>query len=71
MDAFTLSTARLVETGKLLSKDGWSVIVAAIMSNIFFKGVLAGTLGGKRLFKTIFFSWASTLSVGLILIWVL
>lgn len=68
VDAITLSTARLVETGKLLPKDGWSVIIAAIMSNLFFKGVLAGTLGGKRLFKTIFFSWVTTLAVGLILI---
>lgn len=70
VDAITLSTARLVETGKLLPSEGWPVIISAIMSNLFFKGVLAGTLGGRGLLKTIFISWASTLTVGLILLWV-
>lgn len=70
VDAITLSTAQLVETGKLLPSEGWPVIIAAIMSNIFFKGVLAGTLGGRLLFKTIFISWTSTLVTGFVLLWV-
>ncbi len=69
VDAITLSTARLVETGKLLPSEGWPVIVAAITSNIFFKGMLAGALGGKVLFKTVFISWVSTLVAGLVLLW--
>jgi uncharacterized membrane protein (DUF4010 family) len=68
VDAITLSTSRLVDTGKLLPKDGWSVIVAAVVANHFFKGVLAGILGGKELFKNILFSWAVTLVAGLILL---
>ncbi len=68
VDAMTLSTARLVDTGKLLPKDGWSVIVAAVLSNLAFKGVLAGVLGGKQLFKAILFSWAATLAAGIILL---
>lgn len=69
VDAITLSTARLVDTGKLLPKEGWSVIVAAIMSNIFFKGILTVVLGGKTLFNTIVIAWTSTLAAGLFLLW--
>jgi uncharacterized membrane protein (DUF4010 family) len=68
VDAMTLSTARLVETGKLGSGEAWPLILAAIVSNIFFKGILAFFVGGKRLFKTLFFSWMITMLVGIGLI---
>jgi uncharacterized membrane protein (DUF4010 family) len=50
MDAITLSTAQLVADGRLDPANGWRAILAASMSNLLFKGVMAGVLGGRALF---------------------
>lgn len=49
MDAITLSTSRLVATERLNPDTGWRIIVAAIMSNLVFKGGLVAALGHRRL----------------------
>lgn len=71
MDAITLSTSRLVETGKLLPKEGWPIIIIACMSNVFFKGAIAGFVGGRAFFKSIFASWLFSLIAGavILLVW--
>lgn len=68
MDAITLSTAKLVETKKLLPNEGWPVIVIAIISNTFFKGLIIGFVGGKRIFRTILVPWLATLLSGIALL---
>lgn len=68
MDAITLSTAKLAESGKLLIPEAWNIIIIATLSNIFFKGILALIFAGKNLFKMIFFPWFFSLITGLILL---
>lgn len=49
MDAITLSSARLAHAGELQHKAALDSIVVASMSNLVFKTVIAGALGGRRL----------------------
>ena len=69
MDAITLSTARLVDTGRLLPNEGWPIIITAVVSNVFFKGVIAGFFGGTRLMLAILVPWVSSLVAGGLLLW--
>ena len=49
MDAITLSTAQLVNSGGLDAGTAWRVIMVASLSNLVFKGVMAAMLGGRSL----------------------
>lgn len=49
MDAITLSTAQLVNSGGLDAGTAWRVIMVASLSNLVFKGVMAAVLGGRSL----------------------
>ncbi len=71
MDAITLSTSRLVGTGKLLPHEGWPLIIIAGMSNVFFKGAIAGFMGGRAFFKALLMPWLCSLAAGalLLLVW--
>lgn len=47
VDAITLSTSRLVSTGRLDPDTGWRLVLIAILSNLVFKLGLAATLGSR------------------------
>lgn len=64
MDAITLSTSRLVQSGKLPQVDGWPIIVIAAMSNTVFKAALVRVVGGKALFRAIALPLGAALCVG-------
>jgi uncharacterized membrane protein (DUF4010 family) len=49
VDALTLSTGRLVGSGRLEPDTAWRLVVLATLSNLFFKGLLAFVLGGREL----------------------
>lgn len=51
VDAITLSTANLIEAGRLDAESGWRAIVIASLSNLAFKGVLGSALGGLALLR--------------------
>jgi uncharacterized membrane protein (DUF4010 family) len=69
VDAVVLSTGRLVTSGGLSHEQGYSVILFAILSNNFFKGMLALAIGGAPFFRIIFLPWSiSMLGVGLLLL---
>ncbi len=53
VDVITLSTATLVNQGKLDSDAGWRAILIASLSNLFFKGGLAALLGTRQLAKKV------------------
>jgi uncharacterized membrane protein (DUF4010 family) len=53
MDAITLSTARLVDSGKVAAGDGWRAILLASFSNLLFKAGIVAALGTWRLFGRI------------------
>jgi uncharacterized membrane protein (DUF4010 family) len=50
MDAVTLSTARLVDAGKLEAALGWRTILIAAISNLVFKAAAVGIVGGAAIF---------------------
>jgi uncharacterized membrane protein (DUF4010 family) len=49
MDAITLSTSLLVNSGGLDAGTAWRVILLASLSNLLFKGIMAAVLGGRSL----------------------
>lgn len=65
VDAITLSTSKLVHAGRLSPGEAWPVIIIAILSNVFAKGMIALYLGGRALFVAILPSWGATLLAGL------
>jgi uncharacterized membrane protein (DUF4010 family) len=64
VDALTLSTANLVEAGRLDAGPGWRAIVLASLSNLVFKGVLAGVLGGSALLLRLAPLFAASIAAG-------
>lgn len=64
VDAITLSTGRLVAVGAIDPEAGHKLIIIAVLSNNFFKGLLTLMIGGIRLFRTLVLPWALSLLVG-------
>lgn len=50
MDAITLSTSQMVESGGLEPKAAWRAIVIATISNLCFKLGMVGVIAGRKLF---------------------
>lgn len=50
MDAISLSTAQLVNSGTLSPAGGWRIILVAAMSNLIFKAAVILVLGHRKLF---------------------
>lgn len=73
LDAVTLSTARLMlrETNGIDPAEGWRLIVVASVSNLLFKGALAGVLGGREFTRRVwlYFSVPILASIALVLFW--
>lgn len=71
VDALTLSTARLVRDDPALAPLAWRWIVLAALSNLAFKAVLAGLLGGRQLLRHVGLLFAAPLlgSLGLLWLW--
>jgi uncharacterized membrane protein (DUF4010 family) len=71
VDAITLSTAQLVNKGTVEASQGWRIILAAVMSNVLFKGAMVAMIGHRLLFSKIVWYYAIAIAAGLlfILIW--
>lgn len=71
MDAITLSTAQLVEAGKLGADTGWRMILLASLANLLFKAGIVAFLGTRELLRKIALFWGTALvvGVGLLLLW--
>lgn len=68
MDAITLSTSRMSASGLLASSAAWRSIVLAILSNLAFKAVLVGLLGGWALARRVGALFAVQIAIGLVLL---
>lgn len=53
VDAITLSTAQLYNTGRLDPAVAWRVVLTAALSNLAFKLGIAAVVGGPRLFRSL------------------
>lgn len=69
VDAITLSLSQLIKIDALNVSTGWKLILLASLSNLVFKGVMAGILGTKQLAKWIALSFGVAITVGIFLIW--
>ena len=69
VDAITLSLSQLIKIDALNVSTGWKLILLASLSNLAFKGVMAGILGTKQLAKWIALSFGVAIIVGIFLIW--
>jgi uncharacterized membrane protein (DUF4010 family) len=69
VDAITLSLSQLIKSDALNAATGWKLILLASLSNLVFKGVMAGILGTKQLAKWIALSFGIAITVGIFLIW--
>lgn len=68
VDAITLSTAQLVNSGRLDAGDGWKLIVVAAISNLIFKAGAIVALGPRRLFFKILPAYGIVIAAGLLML---
>jgi len=71
MDAITLSTSRLIESGRLGPETGWRVILVGTLANLAFKAGIILTAGGGKLFRWVrpYFVAAALAAVLLLALW--
>ena len=68
--ALALSTAQLVETGRVDTPEGWRVITIALVSNLAFKVAIVMMLGGRLWTKvTLPCVFSMAVGIGIVLIW--
>jgi len=68
MDAITLSTGQLVESGQIDPAKGWRLILVGGMANLVFKGGMVAVLGSRILLKRIAILFAAGLAGGVLLL---
>jgi len=68
MDAITLSTGRMAESGNLAGEQAWRLILTAFLANLVFKGGLAGLLGSRQLLWHIALLFSIPFAGGVLLI---
>jgi uncharacterized membrane protein (DUF4010 family) len=71
VDAITLSTAQMVNTGKLDAGAGWRLVVVAAMSNLVSKLAIVGAMGERRLFTHLALLFLLVIAAGVALVWLL
>jgi len=68
MDAITVSTSQMVVSEQISPGLWWRLILAAAASNLVFKGLMAGFLGGFTRFKTLQISFLIAVAATLCII---
>jgi uncharacterized membrane protein (DUF4010 family) len=68
VDAITLSTAQLVNAGRLSTDDGWRLVVVAAISNLIFKVGAVAALGRRRLFLRILPAYGVVIVAGVLML---
>ena len=68
VDAITLSTAQLVQSGRLDVETGWRVILVGALTNLMFKGFVVASLGAPQLLKRIALSFGMAVFFGVLLL---
>jgi uncharacterized membrane protein (DUF4010 family) len=68
VDAITLSTAQLVNAGRLNADDGWRIVVVAAISNLIFKAGAVAALGRWRLFIRILPAYGVVIAAGVLML---
>ena len=69
VDALTLSTARLVDAGRLAADPGWRAILLAVLANLVFKAGLVAVLGSRRMLGWVAVMFGAALAGGGVVLW--
>ncbi len=71
LDAITLSTANLMQDGRLELEAGWRMILVGALSNIVFKGGVAVALGSRWMRRRVLAAFGAGLAAGaaILLFW--
>ena len=71
VDAITLSTAQMMNKGRIEVETGWRLIMAATLANTLFKGGVVAFLGDSALLKRIavLYGIAIVSGIGIIFLW--
>ncbi|GAB4159134.1 MAG: MgtC/SapB family protein [Planctomycetota bacterium] len=69
VDAITLSSAGMVADGRIAAGLGWRLALLAALTNLGFKAVIAGILGGRRAGMALAAAWWPVALVAGALIW--
>lgn len=71
MDAITLSTTELLRQDRIDLHTGWRMILIGALSNLVFKGIIAASMGHRRLLRHIalYFGLALVGGILIILFW--
>lgn len=70
VDAITLSTANLYQEGRVEPGVAWRVILAAMLSNLVFKGAAVAVLGSRKLLLLTSITFGIALAGGIALLFV-
>ncbi len=68
VDAITLSTAQLIDAGRLDPQVGWRVVLIGVLSNLVFKGLAACVLGARSLWPWVLVLFGLSIAAGLVLL---
>lgn len=69
VDAITLSTARLVQAGRLDVETGWRAVIIGSLSNLIFKTGIVAVLGSRPLFWRTAGYLGLMVAGGLLIVW--
>lgn len=71
MDAITLSTAQMMDSGSLAPGTGWRMMLVGALCNLVFKGAVVGFLGPPALLRRIalYFGFSGLGGVLVLLLW--
>lgn len=71
VDAITLSTAQLMNDGRIEASVAWRVILISVLSNLIFKGLVVAAIGHRRLLGRVTLGFGLTLGAGVaaLLLW--
>ncbi len=70
MDALTLSTSRLVESGRLAPENGWRAILIGALANLVFKAGIVAVLGSRRMLARTGLLFGAAAVAGGVVLWV-
>jgi uncharacterized membrane protein (DUF4010 family) len=68
VDAITLSTSRLIDSGGLAPETGWRTILVGALSNLAFKAGIVLTASGRQLFRWVLPYFGVALAGGALLL---
>lgn len=71
VDAITLSTAQLVNAGRMEPQEGWRLILVGALANLVFKWGVVASLAGRRMGRRVGMAFGAVLvvGVGLLVAW--